>query len=263
MRFILGGSDTEMIEIESLLADTNYSVIHAKVGRTRVNRSEAYSATHPAPKPFDVWIECSPEGYTKPELYSLGIDLIDHHQEGDFGYNMPPAKYWEASSIGQLCKKLGIRKTKRLSYIAAGDHCLLSAYHDKCPGISRNDFIDFRMKFYKFEEDPFTYLKQLHEQALSCPTITMGQTRIYDISSLVGSNRKWLSDMACCFNLKTVSVLQKKNRYKMFVSNLSASQIDYFINEYAPSLGNVINTYGDPRRQFAGAVLEGQYVRQD
>jgi hypothetical protein len=57
-----------------------------------------------------------------------------------------------------------------------------------------------------------------------------------------------------------MSVLQKKNRYKMFVSNLSATQIDYFINEYAPSLGTVINTYGDPKRQFAGAVLEGQYV---
>ena len=260
MRFVLGGGDTEMIEIESLLADTNYSVIHAKLGNNRVNRSEAYSATHPTPKPFDVWIECSPEGYTKAELYSLGIDLIDHHQEGDFGHNMPPAKYWEASSVGQLCKKLGIERTKRLSYIAAADHCLLAAYHDKCPGVSRDDFIDFRMSFFERTEQPFAYLKQLHDRALSCPVIVMGEIKVYDISSLMASDRKWLSDMACCFNMKTISVRQKKNRYKLFVSNLSAPEIEYFMTQYAPSLGNLINCYGDPRRQFAGAVLEGQYV---
>ncbi len=264
MRFILGGMDTEMVEIESLLADTGYSVEYAMLGDTRVNRSEAYSATSPKPRPLDVWIECSPEGYTKAELYSLGIDLIDHHQEGDFGYSMPPAKYWEASSVGQLCKKLSIPRTQRLSYIAAADHCLLAAYHDKCPEVPREDFIQFRMNFFAGKvEDPFVYLKNLHTKAMSCRVVKMGGTKLYDVSSLIGHNRMWLSDMACCFNLKTISVRQKKNRYKLFVSNLSADEIDFFMTEYAPSLGTLINCYGDPKRQFAGAVLEGQYVSQD
>ena len=264
MRFILGGGDTEMIEIARLLAATDYSVEYAKLGPVRVNRSEAYEATHPTPKPYDVWIECKPSGYSKKELYSLGIDLIDHHQEGDYGYGMPASLYWEASSIGQLCKKLSIQRTQRLSYVAAADHCLLSAYHEQCPDIKREDFISFRMEFFEdhVEGDgpPFEYLKSLHSRALKCPTISMGDATLYDLSSLMRTDQKWLSDMGCCFNMKTISIRQKKNRYKMFVSNLSNSEIQYFFDVYVPSLGSVVNTYGDPKRQFAGAVIEGEYV---
>lgn len=263
MRFILGGMDTEMKEIATLLADTNYSVLHAQRGGSRVNRAEAHQSTYPVPKPRDVWIECSPADYTKTELYSLGVDLIDHHQEGDFGYGMPASLYWEASSIGQLCKKLSIQRTQRLSYVAAADHCLLSAYHEQCPDIKREDFISFRMKFFEDFDEPFEYLKALHARALKCPTISMGEATLYDISSLLKDARIWLSDMACCFNMKTISIQQKKNRHKLFVSNLSASEIQYFIDDYVPGLGQVINTYGDPKRQFAGAVLEGSYVGQD
>ena len=43
----------------------------------------------------------------------------------------------------------------------------------------------------------------------------------------------------------------------MFVSNLSSKEITEFCDNYASSLGNVINVYGDPRRQFAAAVVEG------
>jgi hypothetical protein len=264
VRFILGGWDTEMIEIAQLLASTDYSVEYAKLGSARVNRSEAYEATYPTPKPYDVWIECKPTGYTKKELYSLGVDLIDHHQEGDFGYGMPAAKYWEASSLGQVCSKLGFPRTKRLNHIAAADHCLLSAYHEQCPDIKREDFISFRMSFFeghvKDDEPPFEYLKSLHSRALKCPTISMGNATLYDLSSLMRTDQKWLSDMGCCFNMKTISIRQKKNRYKVFVSNLSNSEIQYFFDVYVPSLGSVLNTYGDPKRQFAGAVIEGEYV---
>jgi hypothetical protein len=66
--------------------------------------------------------------------------------------------------------------------------------------------------------------------------------------------------MGCCFNMKTISIRQKKNRYKMFVSNLSNSEIQHFFDVFVPGLGSVVNTYGDPKRQFAGAVIEGEYV---
>ena len=264
MRFILGGPDTEMIEIAKLLEDTDYSVEYAKINGSRVNRSEAYQATHPTPKPFDVWIECKPRGYTKQELFSLGVDLVDHHHEGDFGYAMPASKYWEASSIGQVCNRLGIPRTQRLSYIAAADHCLLPAYHEQCPGIDREGFLAFRMDFMKqFESEPLKYLKNLHHKALKFPIINMLGTKVHDVSSLGGKDRKWLSDMSCCYGMKTVSVSQKSNRYKMFVSNLSVDEIDTFCQEYAPSLGKVINVYGDPKRQFAAAVIEGSYVCED
>lgn len=62
MRFVLGGKDTEMNEIAKTLATTNYSVVYAKIGESRVNRSEAYDATYPKPEPLDVWVECAPRG---------------------------------------------------------------------------------------------------------------------------------------------------------------------------------------------------------
>ena len=261
MRFILGGADTEMIEIATVLATTNHSVEYAKIDGVRVNRSEAYEATHPKPKAFDVWVECKPAQYDKVELYSLGIDLVDHHQEGDIGYDMPASKYWEASSLGQICIKLGIVATDRLRYIAAADHCLLAAYHEQCPDVGRDDFIKFRMAFfYRYSKDPFEYLKNLHKNALTCPTVVIGDAELYDISSLLDKDRAWVSDMACCFNMKTLSIRQKKNRFKLFVSNLSSRDIKAFQETYAPSLGEVITCYGDPKRQFAGAVIEGQYV---
>lgn len=264
MRFVLGGGDTEMNEIAKLLATTSYSVVYAKVNGTRVNRSEAYDATYPKPEPFDIWVECAPAGYTKLEMYSLGIDLVDHHQPGDFGYYMPPRQYWEASSIGQICNRLGIPRTQRLSYIAAADHCLLPAYHNQCPGVNREDFLAFRMDFMKkFSEEPLKYLKNLHGKALLLPTLDIVGAKVYDISGLHGRERKWLSDMSCCYGMKTMSVNQKANRYKMFVSNLSVDEIEKFCEDYAPSLGTVINVYGDPKRQFAAAVIEGSYVSKD
>ena len=262
MRFVLGGLDTEMREIARILEDSDYLVEYAKIGEHRVQRSEAYSATHPKPKPFDVWVECRPEGYTKAELYSLGVDLVDHHQRGDFGYSMSPKQYWEASSLGQICGRLGVERTKRLNYIAAADHCLLAAYHEQCPGVDREGFLAFRMKFFEGAEDnPLQYLKDLHKQALKLPVVEMLGTTVYDVSDISRKDRKWLSDLACCYNMKTMSVIQKTTRYKMFVSNLSSKEITEFCDNYASSLGNVINVYGDPRRQFAAAVVEGSYVR--
>ena len=264
MRFVLGGADTEMNEVALLLADASYSVEYANINGRRVNRAQAYEATHPKPEPFDVWVECSPEGYTKSEMYSLGIDLVDHHQPGDFGYSMPPTQYWEASSLGQVCIKVGIEPNRRLTYIAAADHCLLPAYHNQCPEVDREDFLAFRMKFFeKFDTDPWAYLKRLHKEALTLPIIDMLGAKVRDISTLTPKHSKWLADMSCCFNMKTVSIKQKKTRYKMFVSNLSVNEIDEFCNVYAHSLGKVLKVYGDPKRQFAAAVVEGSYVSED
>jgi hypothetical protein len=264
LRFVLGGLDTEMREIEAILIDAGYSVLYAKIGENRVNRSEAYEATYPTPIPTDVWVECRPADYSQSELYSLGIDLVDHHQEGDVGYDMPPSQYWEASSLGQICNRLGVERTQRLNYIAAADHCLLPAYHEQCPEVDRAGLLAFRMKFFEqFHPNPLEYLKKLHKKVLNGPSISMLGTKVYDVSGVFGKDRKWLSDLACCYGMKTFSINQKPNRYKMFVSNLSVKEIEKFCNEYAPSLGTVINVYGDPKRQFAGAVVEGSYVRKD
>ena len=117
--------------------------------------------------------------------------------------------------------------------------------------------------FEQFHPNPLEYLKTLHKKVLNGASVNMLGTKIHDVSGFQGKDRKWLSDLACCYGMKTVSINQKTNRYKMFVSNLSVKEIEEFCNEYAPSLGTIINVYGDPKRQFAAAVVEGSYVRKD
>ena len=256
MRFVLGGKDTEMETIESLLKKHGVDYVYATHNEQRVNRSEAYNAHAPDIQVGDVWVETRPEGFSVRELFSLGIDVIDHHSEGDPGFARPFSEYWEASSLGQVCVKLGIQPTERLRYIAAADHCLLGAYHGQCPGVDRNDFLKFRLSYYESEDDPMAKLKRLHKEALACPTVQIGDSTVYDITEIANYSRGWFNDMACYYNMKTISRLVKPNRTKLFVSNLSGKDIDYFMNEYVKTLGKVVKVYGDPKRQFAAAVIE-------
>ena len=83
---------------------------------------------------------------------------------------MSPKQYWEASSLGQICNRLGVERTQRLNYIAAADHCLLPAYHEQCPEVDRAGFLAFRMKFFEqFQKNPLEYLKELHKKVLKDP----------------------------------------------------------------------------------------------
>lgn len=70
----------------------------------------------------------------------------DHHRPGDYGYGMGPEKFWEASSIGQLCDVLGVEPTPDLLMVAAGDHCPAAAYKGLCPRIEVDAFKAFRLK---------------------------------------------------------------------------------------------------------------------
>lgn len=66
----------------------------------------------------------------------------DHHNPGDHGYGLGPDKFWEASSLGQLCAILGVDPIEELLMVAAGDHCPAAAYKGLCPGI---DPVKFRV----------------------------------------------------------------------------------------------------------------------
>lgn len=261
MKFVLGGMDTEMSEIEQLLTAHGYEWVYAQKNGQRVDRSQAYEADYPHHVPGDVWIECRPEGLSVAILYSLGIDVIDHHNPGDTGYHRPFSEYWEASSLGQLCIRLKLPVTERMRFIAAADHCLLGAYHGMCPGVDREAFYDFRMAFYDRVENPKAYLRDLYEQAIKCPVVEIGSSKVYDITELANYNRGWFADMACYYNIKTLNTLKKPNRTKYFVSNLSAKDIEYFMKTYVHELGDVIRVYGDPKRQFAAAVVS--HANQD
>ena len=59
------------------------------------------------------------------------------------------------------------------------------------------------MDFMKqFEPEPLKYLKDLHARALRLPTMNILGAKVYDVSTLQGKDRKWLSDMSCCYGMK-------------------------------------------------------------
>ncbi|HEY4508491.1 MAG TPA: hypothetical protein VJJ55_02430 [Candidatus Paceibacterota bacterium] len=106
--FLLGVDDPEMRAIERLLAHAGvlgggdaYRIAYAVADGRRVHPGNAYRAD-----PVDglvsadtlVRVECEPREIAA----DVKVVVVDHHRDGDPGYGLPPAKYWEASSIGQM-----------------------------------------------------------------------------------------------------------------------------------------------------------------
>lgn len=254
--FVLGGFDTEMKEITELLDSHGERYIFAKHGDSRVSRTLAYDATSPKPAYGQVWIECCHRDYTKKELASLGIEVIDHHSEGDFGYGLPAKQFYEASSIGQLYNLLNWEPTLRSKIIAAADHCLMLGYMGKCPGVRRVDILSFRLEFYRNRyKDPMKWLQEAHEEVKKCPDIEIMETTVKDISSVAKRYKPFLSEVACYYGVKTINISSKEDgSTKLFLSNLSKEHLNLFMTTTCYEWGRVKKVYGDPTRQFVGCI---------
>lgn len=133
--FIVGADDPEMQIIRSVVKDNGFDVIQAYAEGKPVKAGNAYSCDEFKPSHIPegrvVWVECGPHDH------KIVRDIIvDHHNEGDPGYEHGPAEYWNGSSIGQVCNLIGVEPTDYLRLAAAADHCLGAAYRGECPGIT-------------------------------------------------------------------------------------------------------------------------------
>lgn len=137
--FILGASDPEMQCVEDILCAQGVPYTHALYNGKRVSPREAYKAELPEGvqgRPV-VLVECGIPSLDE----GLVVARCDHHNPGDYGAGMPPERYWEASSLGQVFRFLESigRAPEKVhwawKYIAAADHCPAAAYAGKCPGI--------------------------------------------------------------------------------------------------------------------------------
>jgi hypothetical protein len=149
--FVLGAQDPEMREIERVLDDGGVAVQHAAKGRRRVSARTAYQADgvvrvgpdnipRPAlllPKAPVVFVECTVRDI-EPSL------RVDHHNPGDAGYTVPPERYLEGSSLGQVLRRLEREPNDTQRLLAAGDHCLTAAYQGECPGVDPHDLLFLR-----------------------------------------------------------------------------------------------------------------------
>jgi len=159
--WILGAADPEMVAIEILLRKAGEQVAYAQVGGRRVSPGNAYQAegtSASVARPV-VLVECG-----GPALDGLEVVArCDHHRPGDPGYGLRPAKFWGASSLGQVCGLL-LRETytewrqgpheydeysrvirRDLLLVAAADHCLGAAYRGECPGVEPDALMRWRV----------------------------------------------------------------------------------------------------------------------
>jgi hypothetical protein len=148
---VLGAQDPEMREIEQLLASDRRPWLHAACGRQRCSAQTAYAAdavvrlgrdgvARPGvlpPKAPAVFVECTVHGRT-PQL------RVDHHHPGDPGYAMPPQRYLDGASLGQMLRLLEREPTETQRLLAAADHCLTAAYQGQCPGVDPHELLFLR-----------------------------------------------------------------------------------------------------------------------
>lgn len=156
--FVLGAKDNEMVIVENILYGLELPYAYAVSGGNRCHSGNAYKTVEvqvrhrsrsPWPaKPKVVTIECGGDRLS-PYL------IIDHHRPGDFGFNLGPDRYWEGSSLGQLCILLeyeGFSKEQiwcaaraNMKIAAANDHCPFHAMKGLCADVSPEGLLDFRM----------------------------------------------------------------------------------------------------------------------
>jgi hypothetical protein len=149
--FVLGAQDPEMRGIEEILRSCRIPFAHAAVNNQRCSAANAYEANstvllgldgvHRAvvrpPNHDIVLVECAVKGLSH-------IARVDHHHDGDPGFDAPPARYLDGSSLGQVMKLLELAPTETQRLLAAADHCLSAAYRGACPGVEPSELLFMR-----------------------------------------------------------------------------------------------------------------------
>lgn len=155
--WILGAADPEMERIEAVLCDTGERVAYATRDGERVTPAQAYDAPDITLGGVVVWgldseaicVECAPwptHGGPHDGIdWSGPVTVVDHHRPGDPGYGLPPERYAEAASLGQVLRRLGLPAGPHDRMVMAADHCLGAAYRGACPGVDPEDLRAWRI----------------------------------------------------------------------------------------------------------------------
>ena len=181
--FVLGARDPEMDRIEHVLYRIGAGLTHATIDGVRCHAGNAYKADMVFTNKMLVWVECGSSNMSCPHI------RIDHHNRGDFGFNMGPENYWEGSSIGQLYRLLLANGSNQCFLdsvfgadkylIAASDHCPAAAYKGLCTGIEPDVLAGYRAvrnaEFLKMDiEEYIDGLNNSIELAKALPVMELG-----------------------------------------------------------------------------------------
>jgi hypothetical protein len=182
---------------------------------------------------------------------------------------MPPEKYLEASSIGQLWQHLGLflpMMPLELRVVAACDHCLGAAWEGLCPGVSSEAVRDYRARLAPTrpgrEKSEEQYRKDF-DIALGklnrAPFISISSVprcycfRVVDLRDQLVEE---LPDAASYAGHAYVTTVADRDGRKKIVlgGNTTPDMVHCFIEGWAPAQG-LTEIYGSPERGFAGGYL--------
>lgn len=263
--WILGAPDPEMEAIEALLRLCHQWVRYAAVeenGKTRrVKPHEAYR--------YSAELGDAPDGnghvYVECAHVSGGerAGVVDHHNPGDPGFGKEPRGYFDASSLGQVVRKLvdmgygpfRAQDVAQWQLIAAADHCLAAAYRGECPGVNPQRLMQWRAESRaKFQNaDPEEILRRIqtaYHAISAAPTVELApamfafDVRGQRISELPEAAARW------GFNVLADSPEVTNGRVKVNFFGDERSCVA-FQTIWAPQHG-VEEVYGDPKRGLMG-----------
>lgn len=101
--WVLGAPSDEMTAIEQLLNRCDQHYVYAMRKDQRVTRSHAYEAESlPVAQMQDLFCVFFVECEASHDHYSAGAHVLDHHRPNSCGFDLPPARALEASSLGQV-----------------------------------------------------------------------------------------------------------------------------------------------------------------
>lgn len=263
--FVIGADDPEMTEIQNLLMLHRKRYELATCDGRRVHPGNAYQADPIGARKgmTVVFIEC--DVADKNTLAGTTAIYVDHHKFGDRGFSMPPGRFWEGSSIGQLYTllKLG-RPLHRHLVLAAMDHCMLAARLGKCPGVDSEEVAVLgRQLTAERNGVALSWLEEcirvMQRQISSSLYTKIGNQDVIDFMGMpIGMvySLEYLCVQEALADLGLAGLVTTRNKVgdpeKIVLCGAATEEtIESFINEWAPEHG-LINIYGVPVRGYAG-----------
>ena len=249
--FVLGAKDPEMQEIIRVLDSQSIPWAFATVAGMPVRTSEAYKATGVQGLiPCDskiVFVECEVLGLFPHEI-------CDHHNEGDPGFGMPPARYMEGSSLGQVLRLLGIEPTHEQHIIAAADHCLRHAYAGMCPGVTPEELADWRERSRAaLREITVEEIRSRIDNAIevlkNAPRIRIADEEVAWFPVTVERPEE-IPEASARTGIPFCYVKKEPSGAKAGIMSAAPRTIRSWMRECG-----LKNVYGDPARGFAGGYL--------
>ncbi len=261
--FILGAKDPEMEGMEKLLKENGHQYAVATISGVRVNAGNTYSADAVlVPDGYTpVVIETEPSNF---EDWSEKV-RIDHHRPGDFGYDLGYDRYFEASSLGQLCKLLNIAPSQEHLVLTAMDHCFTDALMGKCEGVSKDEVLKLKIlniasatgkPFGEVDDAIKGWLSKIDEVGEVKSVDGVDVVNFTEIDLGVGYSFELLTaQVASVLSGKAVLLKHKDSEgseLKVTINgNNSAGTIRYFKEEFS-KVNNFNKVYGVETRKYAG-----------